>query len=194
MAFIFPGLAKLGYLIATRYASAIPLAIVTLAGAGAAVGSFSISRTAAGMLSNGNSADRERQPWTAAMASAAAGVAAVSLRELVDPPVRRPRVPAPPPNAGSLAAWRYAASEAAMSVAHYPLKHRIVSLFLAGTVAGVAYALTEFRPAPSAPVQKLAGHVSTAPSNIAALPPPPEDSENGAPGNDKGGQSEERLG
>jgi hypothetical protein len=170
------GFAKIAALFSLRNAAAAPLALLLFVGAGAYVGSFSTSRLVARLFTGGGAAELDadgnprKRAWTATAAAAAASAAAVAAREVVDPPLWRPRQRAAPAVASGLAAWRHAISEAVLDVRNYPFKHRFLSLFVAGAVGGVAYAIAEDAPrhahAPAA--------VDAAPApTLEATPPPP---------------------
>ena len=175
------GFAKIAALFSLRNAAAAPLALLLFVGAGAYVGSFSTSRLVARLFTGGGAAELDadgnprKRAWTATAAAAAASAAAVAAREVVEPPLWRPRQRAAPAAASGLAAWRHAISEAVLDVRNYPFKHRFLSLFVAGAVGGVAYAMSEDSPprvvhAPAAGAAAQAAPQSPTPASAAPAP------------------------
>ena len=164
------GFAKFAALFSLRNAAAAPLAVLLFVGAGAYVGSFSAARGAARLLTgsapaavdaDGAAVAPRKRAWAATAAAAAASAAAVAAREVVDPPLWRPRTRGAAPPAPGIAAWRHAIAEAALDVRHYPFRHRLLSLFVAGACGGIAYAVWEDSPGRLAPALP-AGPVSEA--------------------------------
>ena len=109
------GFAKVAAWFSLRNAAAAPLAVLLFVGAGAYVGSFSTSRLVARLFTGGGAAEVDadgdavaprKRAWAATAAAAAASAAAVAAREVVDPPLWRPRQRAAPAAASGIAAWR----------------------------------------------------------------------------------------
>lgn len=129
-----------------RKAAGIPLVLLTAVLGAGAYGAFDLTRGTCRVILQPELDNEKRRPGTdltASLAALCAGAGVWAVREM-----RRPAIPAPPdlPTGDGVPLGQRLKNAGLVTrhvLAHFPYRFRLISVFIGGSLAGAAYAVTE---------------------------------------------------
>lgn len=156
-----------------RKAAGIPLVLLSAVLGAGAYGAFDLTRGTCRVILQPELENEKRRPGTdltASLAALCAGAGVWAVREM-----RRPAIPAPPdlPTGEGIPLGQRLKNAGLVTrhvLTHFPYRFRLISVFIGGSLAGAAYAVTEKVYEVQGRQAKAAAAAATAAAAAAAAP------------------------